>query len=191
MTGCDKVAIFMSTLNLFKTYRFDSNHYTLTSYRLQVKYNNCARSSLGSILFNSLKPIPVNKFLFIFAFLAEITPIVTPVIESATNDVAMHCRMTRYLRPDSQFLWRKGSETISSGSRIAIQYSDLPGSDMTGQLGTPTPTRLSSLIISDSQLSDSGIYTCFVSGSSAMAEVRLLVNGPPTQETTTGKLILN
>ena len=191
MTGCDKVAIFMSTLNLFKTYRFDSNHYIITSYKLQVKYNNCARSSLGSILFNSLKQIPVNKFLFIFAFLAEITPLTPQVTASATTDVGMHCRMTRYLRPDSQFLWRKGSETISSGSRIAIQYSDLQWSDMTGQLGTPTPTRLSSLIISDSQLSDSKIYTCFVSDSSAMAEVRLLVNGPPTQETTTGKLLLN
>ena len=121
MTGCEKVAIFMSTLNLFKTYRFDSNHYTLISYRLQLKYNNCARSSLGSKLFNSLKPIPVNKFLFIFAFLAEITPIISRVTADATNDVAMYCRMTRYLRPDSQFLWRKGSETISSGSRIAIQ----------------------------------------------------------------------
>ena len=63
---------------------------------------------------------------------------------------------------------------------------------MTGQLGTPRPTRLSSLIISNSELSDSGIYTCFVSGSSsAMAEVSLLVNGPPTQETATGKPLLN
>ena len=99
--------------------------------------------------------------------------------------------MTRYLRPDSQFLWRKGSKTVSSGSRITIQYRDLPGSDMTGQLGTPTPTRLSSLIISNSQISDSGIYTCFVSGSSAMAELSLLVNGLPTQETATGKPLLN
>ena len=62
---------------------------------------------------------------------------------------------------------------------------------MAGQLGTPRPTRLSSLIVSNSQLSDSGMYTCFVSGSSAMAEVRLLVNGPPTQETATGKPLLN
>ena len=91
MTGCEKVAIIMSTLNLLKTYRFDSNHYT------QVKYNNCARSSLGSILFNSLKPIPVNKFLFTFAFLAEITPIAQRVTVDATTEVAMHCRMTRYL----------------------------------------------------------------------------------------------
>ena len=144
------------------------------------------------MLFNSLKPIPVNKLLFIFSFLAEITPIAPQVTASAATEVGMHCTMARYLRPDSQFLWRKGSETISSGSRIAIQYSDLPG-NLTGQLGTPTPARVSSLIISNSQLSDSGMYTCFVSGSSsAMAEVSLLVNGPPpTQETATGKPLFN
>jgi len=115
--------------------------------------------------------------------LAEVAPIASQVTEVVRNKVVLNCGMTRYLRPDDQFLWKKGSDMITNGSRFTIQYRNLD-SDSAGQLTTARSTRISSLIISDSQLSDSGNYTCFVSNTNAMGEVSLLITDSPTPDST-------
>ena len=107
----------------------------------------------------------------------------TAVINSTTRTVGgsatLNCQMSRYLRPDADFLWRKGNQSISNDSRHSITYRDLV--DDKGQRRVKTPSRGSSLTFSDLQLVDAGSYTCFVRDTDSSADVNLLVNPGPTE----------
>ena len=90
---------------------------------------------------------------------------------SVGGSVTFNCVMSRYLRPDTDFLWRKDNEVITSG----VRYKNL-GIDQ-GQMGVKTFSRGTSLTIANIEISDAGNYTCFVNGTESSASVVLSVMG--------------
>lgn len=94
----------------------------------------------------------------------------------------MSCEMTRYIRPDSAFMWRRNNEVIQPAGRFSILYDDLaPGRAQNGGESL-TFSRRSSLVIANVNIADAGIYTCFVSGENASAEIELIIE--PTTDST-------
>ena len=100
------------------------------------------------------------------------------------EDAFLACEMHGFIRSDSDFLWMKGNETLENSDRITIIIFD--GAAMRGQFGgtEPVVSRVSSLMIADTEESDEGIYTCFVAGTVVKERVHLTVNLSET--TTTG-----
>ena len=107
------------------------------------------------------------------------TAIINSTTRTVGDSVTLNCQMSRYLRPDADFLWRRGNQIISNDSRHSITYQDLVNDK--GQLRVRTSSRGSSLTISDLQLADVGRYTCFVRDTDSSADVNLLVNPAPTE----------
>ena len=98
------------------------------------------------------------------------------VFDNATN-MSMSCEMSLYLRPDEDLQWFRGEEMISGDSeRYTITYTD--GTPMMGQFGGDSvgPSRLSTLVISQPQMSDSDRYTCAILNTDHRVEMQLTVN---------------
>ena len=102
---------------------------------------------------------------------------------NATMDdstVALECEMRAYIRPDSSLIWEgPGDQRIVSGTdKHQITFSD--GSQGTAAKGSGAlvPSRVSILVISNSEPSDTGTYTCRVVGvTNAVVAIDLLVDG--------------
>ena len=88
--------------------------------------------------------------------------------------------MESYVRPDEQFLWSKEGTllTEAASERYAISYTD--GFLETSQRGegSLSPSRAIVLVISEPELSDAGLYTCGVNGTSQFATVLITVEDP-------------
>ena len=84
--------------------------------------------------------------------------------------------MGDYIRPDDQFQWFRDSAPALN-NRYSVVYVD---GSLTAQNGldTPSPSRLTGLVISSPEVSDAGTYTCAVNGTSSFAAVELIVNDP-------------
>ncbi len=125
--------------------------------------------------FYSVPSSPLTKYytcsVFHFFFSAEVNAIIPTLTRSVGGSVTLYCVMSRYLRPDTNFLWRKDNEVITSRGRFSVMYSNL-GRDA-GQMGVKTFSRGISLTIANIEPSDTGNYTCFVNGTESSASVVL------------------
>ncbi len=103
--------------------------------------------------------------------------IIPSITRSVGGSVTLNCVMSRYLRPDTNFLWRKDNEVITSKGRFSVVYSNLRSD--AGQMGVKTFSRIISLTIANIEPSDIGNYTCFVNGTESSASVVLNLKGNP------------
>ena len=108
---------------------------------------------------------------------------------STVNDsmVVLECEMRAFIRPDSSLIWEgpDGQRIAGGTGKHQITFSD--GSPMTAANGSGelVPSRVSTLVISNSEPSDAGTYTCRVLGvSNAVVTIDLLVDGLRGMETT-------
>ena len=84
--------------------------------------------------------------------------------------------MSLYLRPDGDLQWFRDGELINATDvvRYAVSYSIGSG---VGQFGGAVPqrSRVSTLRITEPQLSDSGTYTCAIRNTSHSQDIQLTV----------------
>ena len=101
------------------------------------------------------------------------------VFDNAT-EVSLSCEMFLYLRPDEDLQWFRGGQLITSGSgRHSITYTDGSGLGQFGgdELGS---SRVSTLVISQLQTSDSGTYTCAIRNTQHSQDLQLTVESNGT-----------
>ena len=94
------------------------------------------------------------------------------------SQVSMSCEMSLYLRPDEDLQWFRGGQLITGNSeRLSIQFSD---GTAQGQFGGNTvgQSRVSTLVISQPQTSDSGTYTCAIRNTEHSQDIQLTVESP-------------
>ena len=103
---------------------------------------------------------------------------VTIVDTMDDNIVALRCEMRAFIQLDSSLIWEgPGGQRITGGiGKHQITFSDRsPGAAANGGVQL-VPSRVSKLTISNPELSDAGIYTCTVMGTSQAFAFNLLVN---------------
>ena len=91
------------------------------------------------------------------------------------TEVALSCEMSLYLRPDEDLQWFRGEQQITSdAAKHTITYTDGSGQ---GQFGEDAigPSRVSTLVISQPQMSDSATYTCAIRNTDQSHEIELTV----------------
>ena len=102
------------------------------------------------------------------------------------TSVELSCEMIDHVRPDGLFQWfGPDNQRITNG----VSYTD--GIEQVDGSVPPRPvdtTRISTLIISNPDTSDSGNYTCRVEGTNISAVIELLVVGT---QPTAGEVALN
>ena len=93
-----------------------------------------------------------------------------------TTQVSLSCEMSLYLRPDEDLQWFRDDQLISTSGRHSVSYTD--GSGM-GQIGGDTigSSRVSTLVISQPETSDSGTYTCAIRNTQHSQNIQLAVEG--------------
>ena len=94
--------------------------------------------------------------------------------DNATG-VSLSCEMSLYLRPDEDLQWFRDGQSITSGSgRHSITYTDGSGE---GQFGGDAigSSRISTLVISQPQTTDSGTYTCAIRNTQHSQGIELAV----------------
>ena len=92
------------------------------------------------------------------------------------TEIELSCEMSLYLRPDEDLQWFKNGELIVSGNnRYTITYTN--GNRNLGQFGGESIglTRVSRLVVSEPQLSDSGVYTCNIRDTNQWQSISLIV----------------
>ena len=97
-------------------------------------------------------------------------------VSNGEAQVSLSCEMSLYIHPDENLKWYRGEEEISPGSgRYTIVYSD---GTLIGQFGgdIPGPSRVSTLVISQPQMSDSDNYTCLIINTQHMQDIQLTVD---------------
>ena len=111
-------------------------------------------------------------------FAVAVEAAVPNVNASEGSSPVLSCEMKGYIRPDSDFQWRRGDDIIISTDEHRITYvegfinrAQNGGSDL-------VRSRISSLRITDIDESDVGPYTCFVQGTEEAATVQLGIGEP-------------
>ena len=93
--------------------------------------------------------------------------------DNATN-ISLSCEMSLYLRPDDDLQWFRGELITGNTEKYTIIYSD--GSSLMGQFeGVIGSSRISTLVISEPQMSDSGNYTCTIRDTEHSQDIQLTV----------------
>jgi hypothetical protein len=94
--------------------------------------------------------------------------------DNNVTDVSLSCEMSLYLRPDENLQWFRGGQQIINTDRHTITYTN--GTGM-GQFGEDTvgSSRISTLVISEPRLSDSGTYTCAIINTEHSQDIELTV----------------
>ena len=104
---------------------------------------------------------------------------VEPVVKTYNDslEIRLGCDLAGYIREDSTILWFDPSnETIgmAGGSKYEVEYTKGVHVAQIGELETMS-SKVSSIVISDPELSDSGVYTCRLEGTGISDEVNLTV----------------
>ena len=91
------------------------------------------------------------------------------------TEVSMSCEMSLYLHPDENLQWYRGDELIAADTeRYTITYTNGSASGQFGE-NTVGPSRVSTLVISQPQMSDSDIYTCAIMNTEHSQDIQLIV----------------
>ena len=94
--------------------------------------------------------------------------------DNATG-VSLSCEMSLYLRPDEDLQWFRDGQSITSGSgRHSITYTDGSGEGQFGENAIGS-SRISTLVISQPQTTDSGTYTCAIRNTQHSQNIGLAV----------------
>ena len=95
-------------------------------------------------------------------------------VRDNVNDVSLSCEMSLYLHPDENLQWFRGGQQIMNTERHNITYTDGTG---VGQIREDTvgSSRISTLVISEPRLSDSGTYTCAIINTENSQDIELTV----------------
>ena len=91
------------------------------------------------------------------------------------TQVSLSCEMSLYLRPEEDLQWFRGEQLIVGDSgRLSLTYS---AGTAQGQFGGDTVglSRVSTLVISQPQTSDSGTYTCTIRNTPHSQDIQLTV----------------
>ena len=100
------------------------------------------------------------------------------------TSVELSCEMIDHVRPDDLFQWfGPDNQRITNGVSYTEGIEQVDGSIPSRPVDT---TIISTLIITNPEISNSGNYTCRVEGTDALAVIELFVAG--TQPT--GELVL-
>ena len=112
---------------------------------------------------------------------------VTIVNTMDDNIVALQCEMRAFIQPDSSLIWEgPGGQRITGGTdKHQITFSDGSPDAAANGGAALVPSRVSTLTISNSELSDAGIYTCTVMGTSQAIAFNLLVNSTVINDSST------
>ena len=94
--------------------------------------------------------------------------------DNATN-ISLSCEMSLYLRPDEDLQWFRGGELITGNTeKYTIIYNN--GTPLMGQFeGVLGSSRISTLVISEPQMSDSGTYTCAIRNTEHSQDIQLTI----------------
>ena len=100
-------------------------------------------------------------------------------VNVSLSEVELQCDMAAYIRPDEDFQWLQNGTLLStgSGSKHSVSFKEGDRPAQNGGVRGETKSRVSSLVISSLELSDSGRYTCQVAGTTASADIDLSVVG--------------
>ena len=109
-------------------------------------------------------------------------------VDVSLSEVELQCQcdMAAYIRPDEDFQWLQNGTLLSTGSgskySVSFKEGDRPAQNR-GAVRGETKSRVSSLVISSLELSDSGRYTCQVAGTTASTDIDLSVVGGKNNDT--------
>ena len=91
------------------------------------------------------------------------------------TEVALSCEMSLFLRPDEDLQWFRGEQQIASdAAKHTITYTNGSGQGQFGENAIGT-SRVSTLVISQPQMSDSATYTCAIRNTDQSLEIELTV----------------
>ena len=90
------------------------------------------------------------------------------------TDVSLSCEMSLYLRPDENLQWFRRGQQIMNTDRHTITYTDGTGIGHFGEDAVGS-SRVSTLVISEPRLSDSGTYTCALINTEHSQDIELTV----------------
>jgi hypothetical protein len=130
----------------------------------------------------------LDIYIYIYIFAVELTAAVPATNTSVGGSAALTCEMKAYIRPDSDFQWRKGDDIITNNARHSITFTEgFPGRARNG--GTElVSSRFSALTIMDVRESDAGEYTCFERTTGESSIVELFVEQTPTESASTEQM---
>ena len=94
-------------------------------------------------------------------------------VSTEIPQVSLHCEMSLYLRPDQDLQWFLHGDIIDS-DRHSVSYGIGSGLGQFGGQVTQS-SRVSTLVISEPQTSDSGNYTCAIRGTGVSQDIQLSV----------------
>ena len=112
-------------------------------------------------------PLPTVK-------LEVLEPNIT-VNATTTSQVELSCEMSQYIHPDGDLWWYRGGQRLDiTQSKYSIGYRN--GTKLAQNGGSNvTTSRVSVLTISQLTSSDSGVYTCRLSGTDQSGTINLRV----------------
>ena len=91
------------------------------------------------------------------------------------TEVALSCEVSLYLHPDEDLQWFRGEQQIASdAAKHTITYTDGSGQGQFGENAIGT-SRVSTLVISQPQMTDSATYTCAIRNTDQSHEIELTV----------------
>ena len=96
-------------------------------------------------------------------------------VSTHATEVSLSCEMSLYIHPDENLQWFHDGELINiTQTERNISYSFGEG---VGQFGADStqPSRVSTLRISEPQISDTGVYTCAISNTERSKDIELTV----------------
>ena len=90
------------------------------------------------------------------------------------TDVSLSCEMSLHLHPDENLQWFRGEQQIMNTEKHTITYTNGTGMGQFGENRVGS-SRVSTLVISKPQLSDTGTYTCAIRDTEHSQDIELIV----------------
>ena len=116
---------------------------------------------------------------YLTIYLVDLQVVDNETVEATTDtaQVGLHCDMSLYIHPDEDLQWLHNGQLLTSGTdRHTISYRNSHGVGQFGGQETGA-SRESTLVISQPQISDSGHYTCAISGTNVSQDIQLSITG--------------